>query len=306
MRVAIVDLGTNTFNLLIADVLEKKITVVYADRQVVKLGEKSINENRIADTAFARGIKAFTIIAEIIKQHQPKIIKVLATSAIREASNGKDFVAEIKKLTGIDSTIISGEEEAGFIYLGNRLAVEMDEEAHLIMDIGGGSTEFIIANNKTVFWKQSYKLGVARLLEKFNPENPIGKETIQNINDYLNQSLQSLSIELKKHKINCLIGSAGAFETVVDMIGKENSASGKSCYQIDLDDYTNISKKTIHSTATERESMSGLIPMRRDMIVLSYLLIDFVVQHAAIKQIKVSTYSLKEGALFEIINANNC
>jgi exopolyphosphatase/guanosine-5'-triphosphate,3'-diphosphate pyrophosphatase len=306
MRVAIVDLGTNTFNLLIADVAGEKIDVVYAGREVVKLGEKSINENRIADTAFARGIKAFTNIAEIVKMYQPLQIKVLATSAIREAENGPDFVAEIKKLTGMDTSVISGDREAELIYLGNRLAVPLTDDPHLIMDIGGGSTEFIIANNKTIFFKQSYKLGVARLLEKFNPENPIGNGTIQKINDYLSEQLQSLTEEIKKHKVDCLIGSAGAFETVVDMIGKENSASGKSCYQIELDDYTQTSKKTVHSTLSERERMSGLIPMRRDMIVLSYLLIDFVVQHTGIKQLKISTYSLKEGALFEIINANNC
>ena len=306
MRIAIVDLGTNTFNLLIADVLKNKITVVHAGREVVKLGEKSINENKIADVAFERGIKAFLIHAEIIKKHKPEIIKVLATSAIREAANGGDFVAEVKRLTGIDITIISGEKEAELIYLGNRLAVELDDEAHLIMDIGGGSTEFIIANNKTVFWKQSYKLGVARLLEKFQPEDPASKETIQSIDDYLKESLQSLLSELKKHKITCLVGSAGAFETVVDMIGKDTSVSGKSCYEIGLNDYNAISKKTVHSTMKEREEMPGLIPMRRDMIVLSYLLIDFVVQHASIKQLKVSTYSLKEGALFEIMTANNC
>lgn len=306
MRVAIVDLGTNTFNLLIADTSGEKIKVVYSGREVVKLGEKSINQNRIADVAFARGIKAFLNIAELIKQHHPEKIKVLATSAIREAENGLDFVAEIKKLAGIEITIIPGDKEAELIYWGNRLAVELNDEPHLIMDIGGGSTEFIIANNKTVFFKQSYKLGVARLLEKFNPENPINQDTVQNINAYLDQSLQSLHTEIKKHKINCLVGSAGAFETVVDMIGKENSASGKSCYEIDLKDYFQISKKAIYSTAAERELMSGLIPMRRDMIVLSYLLIDFAVQYMGIKQIKISTYSLKEGALFEIINANNC
>jgi exopolyphosphatase/guanosine-5'-triphosphate,3'-diphosphate pyrophosphatase len=306
MRVAIVDLGTNTFNLLIADVIDKKITVVHAGREVVKLGEKSINENRIADAAFERGVKAFSNITAVIKKNQPAVIKVFATSAIREARNGPDFVKDIEKQTGIEISVISGEKEAELIYFGNRLAVEMNEDPHLIMDIGGGSCEFIIANNKTVFWKQSFKMGVARLLEKFKPEDPITKETIQNINDYLKQTLQSLLAEIEKYKINCLVGSAGAFETVVDMIGKENSASGKSCYTVEIKDYTDISKKTIHSTIHAREQMPGLIPMRRDMIVLSYLLMDFIIQHTGVTKIKISTYSLKEGALFEIINANIC
>lgn len=306
MRVAIVDLGTNTFNLLIADTVGEKFNVVYSGREVVKLGEKSINENRISDQAFERGIKAFTRLAEIIKQHQPQEIKALATSAIREAENGVDFANEIKRLTGIEISVISGDKEAELIYQGNRMAVDLNDEPHLIMDIGGGSTEFIIASKNKIFFKQSYKLGVARLLEKFMPENPISEQTKENIRKYLEESLRSLTREIKKYNISTLVGSAGAFETIVDMIGKENSSLGKSAYKISLEDYTSISNKTVHSTIAQREQMAGLIPMRRDMIVLSYLLVDFVVQSAGVKHLLVSTYSLKEGVLYEIINTKNC
>lgn len=306
MRIAIIDLGTNTFNLLIADVQQGNITTIYAGREVVKLGEKSINENRIADAAFERGVKAFSSLHEIIKRYNPEIVKALATSAIREATNGPAFTRKVKELTGIEISTITGDKEAELIYLGNRLAVELNEDPVLIMDIGGGSTEFIIANKREIFWKHSYKLGVARLLEKFNPANPIGNETILQINEYLQQSLGSLTTEIRKYNIHSLVGSAGAFETVVDMIGKESSSSEKNQYHVDLADYHLISSKTIHSTAAERESMPGLIPMRRDMIVLSYLLIDFVVMLAGVKQLLVSTYSLKEGALHEIMVANKC
>ncbi|MGZ3863761.1 MAG: Ppx/GppA phosphatase family protein [Bacteroidia bacterium] len=306
MRVAIIDLGTNTFNLLIADTIGEKFNVVYAGREVVKLGEKSINQNRISEVAFERGVKAFSNIADVVKEHKPHEVKALATSAIREAENGKEFTEHLKNLTGIDITVISGEKEAELICSGNRMAVEFDERPHLIMDIGGGSTEFIIANKNTVFFKQSFKLGVARLLEKFNPEDPISEERQKNINEYLKESLHSLLAAVQKHPVSTLVGSAGAFETVVDMIGRENSSSGKSSYTIELNDYRSISHKTVHSTAAEREQMPGLIPMRRDMIVLSYLLIDFVVNNTGVTQLLVSTYSLKEGALHEVINTKNC
>jgi exopolyphosphatase/guanosine-5'-triphosphate,3'-diphosphate pyrophosphatase len=306
MRAAILDLGTNTFNLLIADVSDGAFNIVHADRQVVKLGEKSINENKIAEAAFQRGLAAFQLHAEAIHHHQPGVVKVLATSAIREAENGHDFMEAVKSRTGLDIEIISGEKEAELIYYGNREAVEMNDEVHLIMDIGGGSTEFIIANSNTIFWKQSFKLGVARLLEKFKPSNPAADGEIKQIKDYLEKELQPLFLQVKKYSPRCLVGSAGAFETVVDMIGKENSTSGKSYFDVDLADYYQISRKTILSTAQEREQMPGLIPMRRDMIVLSYLLIDFVLEQTLLARIKVSTYSLKEGALFEIMHANNC
>ena len=95
----------------------------------------------------------------VILKEKVDTIKAIATSAVREASNKNEFLAEIKKLTGIDINVISGDEEAELIYFGNRMAVDMADETCLIMDIGGGSNEFIIANGSTIFWKQSFKLG---------------------------------------------------------------------------------------------------------------------------------------------------
>lgn len=309
MRVAVVDLGTNTFNLLIADVRGKDFAVVYAGREVVKLGEKSINENHISEAAFERGLGAFAIHANTIKEHNVSKVKAFATSAIREAKNGKEFIQRIKEITGLDVEVINGEREAELIYLGNRQAVDLDEEPHLIMDIGGGSTEFIIADKQKVYWKHSFKLGVARLLEMFQPGDPITPATIEKVNQYLAAQLQPLVEALGKYRANCLVGSSGGFESVVDMIGaffsKELVSATRHCYAVALEDYFTVSKNTIHSTMAQREQMKGLIPMRRDMIVLTYLLIDHVIRTCNITQVKVSTYALKEGALAEFI-ANNC
>ena len=309
MRVAVIDLGTNTFNLLIADVREQDFTVVHAGREVVKLGEKSINENQISDTAYRRGIEAFLNHAKVIREKDASLVRAFATSAIREARNGKEFAEEMRRKTGIEIEVIDGEREAELIYLGNRLAVYMNEEPHLIMDIGGGSTEFIIANHGEVFWKYSFKLGVARLLEKFQPEDPITESTAQKVRAYLREQLRPLAEALKKYPVKCLVGSSGGFESVVDMIaselGREGVRPGKHSYRVDMNDYRVLSNKTVHSTAAERERMSGLIPMRRDMIVLTYLLIDAVVELSGVNDLKVSTYALKEGALAELI-VNNC
>jgi len=309
MRVAIIDLGTNTFNLLIADVRNKEFSVVYAGREVVKLGEKSINENQITGAAFQRGIEAFANHARVIHEHGADLVKALATSAIREALNGAEFCARLKETTGIEIEVINGEREAELIYLGNRLAVPLEDEPHLIMDIGGGSTEFIIASQHKIFWKHSFKLGVARLLEKFRPENPISPVTLEGVNKYLLTELQPLLNALKTYPVNCLVGSSGGFESVVDMVGdffgKEQVVPSKHCYEISLGDYFAVSRNTIHSTYAQREAMKGLIPMRRDMIVLTYLLIDLVVKVSRIQRFRVSTYALKEGALSEFI-VNNC
>lgn len=303
MRAAVLDLGTNTFNILIADVKGNKYETIYSGRQVVKLGEKSINKNIIGENAFQRALIAMELHAEKLRDYKVTKVKAYATSAIREAENGQELISLIKKFSRIEVEVISGDKEAELIYKGNRLAVQMGSEKHLIMDIGGGSTEFIIGNNKKVFWEGSFKLGVARLLEMFRPEDPITEATLKKIHEHIRKNLNSLVVALKKYPVQKLVGSSGAFESIVDMIGKEKIAPGKSNYDIDMDDYFFISEKTIYSTIAEREQMKGLMPMRRDMIVLSYLLINFVLNESGIRQLTLSTYSLKEGGLWEMMHA---
>ena len=297
MRVAIVDMGTNTFSLLIVEIKDSGYKIMHHAKEAVKLGEGGITKNVIAPAAFNRGVKAMQHLHAIILKEKAQTIKAIATSAVREASNKDEFIAEIKKLTGIDIDVVNGDEEAELIYYGNRMAVDMAIETCLIMDIGGGSNEFIIANNTALFWKQSFKLGVARLLEMFNPEDPIQDGTLQSIIAYLQTHLKPLLTEIKKHPVKRLIGSASVFESILQMIGKEDMLEGKTCYEIDIHDYLAISHKTIHSTLQQRIAMPGLIPMRREMIVLSFILIDFILDTTHVKNISLSAYSLKEGAI---------
>src|SRR4051812_26505417 len=173
MKIAIIDLGTNTFNLLVVEVSERGFKEIYGTKLSVKLGEGGINKNYITAKAFERGIDALKKYKKTIRRYKAERVVALATSAIREASNGDKFINRVKVETGISIKKISGNEEAGLIYLGVRKAVKMSDKKSLIMDIGGGSTEFIIADERKIYWKKSFLLGAARLLEKFNPSDPI-------------------------------------------------------------------------------------------------------------------------------------
>jgi len=194
-----------------------------------------------------------------------------------------------------------GDEEADLVYYGNRMAVNMTDKISLIMDIGGGSTEFILANHTTVFWKKSFQLGAARLLDKFKPGDPITEEEIKAFNAYLKMELQPLHEAVKKHVPLELIGSSGAFDSVVDLIGGEFNGSAVSEeqteYHISLEKYKVISEKIIASTLQERYQMPYLIHMRADMMVISTLLIDYVLKEIKLNVFKTSTFSLKEGVI---------
>ncbi|MCD6017475.1 MAG: exopolyphosphatase [Bacteroidetes bacterium] len=302
MIFAIIDLGTNTFNLLIAERLQNStFRKIFNTRISVKLGEGTINDGYIAPAPFQRGIDALKQFQHYLMEFEVEHTYAFATSAIRSASNGPDFVALAKKETGITVTTIDGNEEADLIYHGNRMAVNMNESISLIMDIGGGSTEFILANHTTVFWKQSFLLGAARLMERFSLSDPITREETALFNDYLRQELVPLFEAVKKFKSVELIGSSGAFDSVIDVIAGEFNTGqlneNQTEYAINLEHYFFISEKIKRTNLKDRYHIKGLIDMRVDMIVISVLLIDFILNEFELNAMRVSTFSLKEGVI---------
>ena len=302
MVFAVIDLGTNTFNLLIAERFsDGTFKKIFNTKIAVKLGEGTINAGYIGDVPFQRGVNALKQFQQYLLDHNVEYTYAFATSAIRSASNGQEFVLQAKKIAGMSVSVIDGNEEADLIYYGNRMAVKMNDSISLIMDIGGGSTEFILADHQTIFWKQSFLLGAARLLEKFKLSDPItDSETIE-FNAYLKQELSPLFEAVKQFKPIELIGSSGAFDSVVDIIaGKfdtEELHDANTEYPINLNHYASISSMIKESTLKERYHIKGLIDMRVDMIVISVLLIDFILNELQLTNMRVSTFSLKEGVI---------
>jgi len=306
-RLAVIDCGTNTFNLLIIEFRKGlPYTKLFQTRLAVKLGEHSINNGFISEPAFERGIEALGVYKEYCKHYQADHILAFATSAIRDAGNGRLFVEEIATRFAISIQVIDGNREAELIYFGNREAVALKEEPSLIMDIGGGSNEYIIANKHEILWKGSFNIGAARILEKFKFSDPASSQEILALTHYLSEELQTLSSAVNEFKPFELIGSSGAFDTFIDMIhaqlNGEPLLSDKTEYTLKLSDYTTIASQIKQSTLAERKKMKGLVPMRIDMIVISCVMIDMILNTYQLKNLRVSTYSLKEGALMEYLS----
>lgn len=302
MVFAVIDLGTNTFNLLIGEKLPNNtFKKLFNTKIAVKLGEGTINSGYIADVPFQRGINALKQYQQYILDYNVEKEYAFATSAIRSASNGADFVDQAKKIAKISIEVIDGDEEADLIYYGTKMAVAMTQHISLIMDIGGGSTELILANNTTVFWKKSFLLGAARLLDKLKLSDPVTDSEIIDFNAYLKSELQPLMVAIKQYKPIELIGSSGAFDSVLDLIaGEFNKATisdSQTEYPIALNEYHVISQTIKASTLQDRIQMPYLINMRADMMVISVLLIDFILKEIDLNVFKASTFSLKEGVI---------
>jgi len=307
MRIAVIDLGTNTFNILIVEVAsDKSYSTIFQAKLPVKLGEGGINENMIQPVPFQRGIDALKQHQKTIEQYDVQQVYAFATSAVREAVNGQEFVEKLKMETGFEVQVIDGDREAEFIYYGVREAAELSDENSLIIDIGGGSTEFIIANKNKIFWKQSFLLGAARLLERFNPSDPITDKQIAEINTYLKEQLQPLFEAVQKYPVTELIGSSGSFDSLAEMIAHRfytpEILDGKTEYTFNLDDCAAVYDIILKSTREERLKMKGLVEMRVDMIVISSIIVYFVLTSFEIKNMRLSTYALKEGVIHQLLD----
>ncbi|MBG6236336.1 exopolyphosphatase/guanosine-5'-triphosphate,3'-diphosphate pyrophosphatase [Pedobacter sp. CAN_A7] len=300
MKAGVIDMGTNTFHLIIADLSHGEVDITYKTNIPVKLGEGRLNDNIIIPEAFERGLQALTQFSETLKEQQVQVVKATATSAVRNASNGPAFVQAVKERTGIDIEVISGDIEANYIFKGVQ-ATGVITDTTLIMDIGGGSTEFILCDTKQLLWKKSYDLGAARLLQAYFKSDPISEANQSAIIQHVDQQIKELKEACQLHQPKVLVGSAGAFETFALLLQKGVDLKSLAWAPLSLPGYQQLSAQLIASTHAQRAQMEDLIPLRVDMIVIAALLTDYVLKTFAIPELRLSTYDLKMGVLHTLL-----
>lgn len=305
-RVAVMDLGTNTFHLLIVEGQPNDLKELRHDHVAVKLGEGGINKGLIQPEAFERGLNTMKTFQQYIEYFDVKEVKAIATSAMRSAANGKDFMQQVKAETGITIETINGDNEASYIFYGVKASDILGEKNSLILDIGGGSIEFIIANESQIFWKQSYEIGAARLMDKFHQTDPIPEDSITALQQYLDEVLESFYTAAQKYHIENLVGSSGAFETFAELAerAKGNNFDLKTLksYRFDKPDLLKLTDKLILSNHQQRADNPYIIPVRVDMIVVASIVTRHLMKKLKINNICMSAYSLKEGVLAEILS----
>jgi len=297
VKYGVIDLGTNTFHLLIVQKQNGQLKELFRERIFVKLAEDGIH--KIGPKPYQRGLDCLSRYQKILQEQQVSKVEAIGTAALRRASNGSQFIADVKNKTGIKIEVISGDREAQLIHRGVCLAVPLSHHKGLIMDIGGGSVEFIIANQEKVFWAQSFPIGVAILFRDFHQQDPISTEEVQILDQHLQLILQALAEELKKHRIQYLIGASGTFDVLETFLGQKKAAALFS--EVNVKDFIPLKDHFISTSLAERYEMTQLPASRAEMIIVALLLIDFVLNLAHPSQIITSAYAMKEGMLSEMI-----
>lgn len=296
---AIIDLGTNTFHLLI---VKGKNKILSKTSMAAKLGMGGIQQGLITPEGIQRGIKVLTEFRKVIDQYAIPAERIFAfgTSALRSASNRDEVLDAFKKEVNIEVEVISGDREAELIYQGVSQAVKI-ERSSVIVDIGGGSVEFIICNANGLLWKQSFEIGGQRLMDQFFTADPIPSSTINRMDDYFREKLLPLANACHQYSPEVLVGSSGSFDTLNNMYHFETTGKGTPENQVGfeypLEAFIRAYEQFLTKNRDERMAIPGMVELRVDMIVVASCLIRYLIQNFNLREIKISKYAMKEGIL---------
>jgi len=296
IRRAIIDIGTNTAHLLIGDIRDGKLHVLTKKRHYTFLGEGGLEE--IKEDAMDRLKHALQDFDKILADYQCSKIHVIATEGLRSASNSGDVTSIIEEIYKWSYTIISGDQEATYIHQGASQVIQDPDKAVLIMDIGGGSVEFILMNNGTITYQASHPIGISRLYDKYHQSDPISEDEIYSLYEDLDQELTDLWSEVTMmEKSPQLVGCAGTFEVLLDP--EDLSNMKVKAKEVDILRLQSLLSSVVHKSIDEREIVPDLPSERANYIVVALLLMNYMIKKLSATTLVVSKYALKEGAVMD-------
>lgn len=301
---AALDLGTNTFQIAVAD-KTRQAKLRYTEKVGVKLGRGGMNKRQILPASVEAAVKTLVHFQQVLASFglKPADCLTVGTSAFRNAENAPEVVGLIAQNTGFLVQIIDGEKEAELIFEGVKASGALQRHKHnLIMDIGGGSVEFILCKGLQPLWKKSFETGGLRLMEKAGFPDPLISEEQKKLSEYLRMEWKPLWAKLEGLYPIELIGCSGAFETFGTLhLASENKHSESqlpSAFRIPVRSFHAIKQKLYSCSLEKRLALIGMEPIRAEMIPYAALMIDLVLEYIPAQYFSASTFSLKEGILF--------
>jgi exopolyphosphatase/guanosine-5'-triphosphate,3'-diphosphate pyrophosphatase len=305
---AAIDIGTNSFHLIVVKIGDKgSFKIITRDKEVVRLGKSSSDMKYISADAVYRAVitlKRFKLICDSYNAE----IRAVATSAVREALNGEDFISEVFYKTGIKIEIISGYEEARLIYMGVLQSLPVFRNKILLIDIGGGSTEMLVGEKGEVIYANSTKIGTVRLTERFFPDKKFTPDAVEEAKVYARSLLFPVLRRIKEYSYDTVVGSSGTISTIGSIIHFLNNPETEddsflNNYIYDRDSLFRIAKKITRCLNVRQiEEIKGLDAQRADIITAGVIILEQIFNGLDINRITVSNYALREGIILDTID----
>lgn len=302
--VAALDIGTNSFHLVVAKPVPGGFEVVTREKDVVRLGHGGGDMKELTDEAIERGVRSLTRMAEIASSHEAEV-RAVATSAVREAKNRSDFIKQVRKATGIEIEVISGVEEARLIHLGVVNAIGIHDRSMFVCDIGGGSTEVVVGLDDEVLFARSFKLGAVRLTDRFFASTTLHPSAIPSCRSFIRSTLSVVAPEVHELGFEAVATSSGTAETIAKMIQLARGIpepKSMNRFEFTADEVRAVVTSLQRvPTIDERVKRFGLEPNRADIILAGALILEGIVDTFGLKTLMFSDYALREGLLLDTL-----
>jgi exopolyphosphatase / guanosine-5'-triphosphate,3'-diphosphate pyrophosphatase len=308
MRLAAIDVGSNSVHMVIADASrEGHFEVVDRVKEMVRLGRRSFTTGKLTDESMDRTVRALAHFQRLVHVRRVDRMRAVATSAVREASNRVQFIRRLRRETGIAVEVISGKEEANLIYQAARHALGLEGGPYLLVDVGGGSVELVLVKDSRPLWMRSVKLGAARLTERFLADDPPTLAQRKRLESHLESEIGDLMRMARRAGVARAIGTSGTINMIVAMarasgseeFGRLHGATASAA------EVKHLSRKLLEASAAMRADLPGMDAKRADQIAAAGMLADFVLTRSGAPELAACTWALREGLLLGLSRASN-
>ncbi len=306
--IAAIDIGTNSVHMVIVRIVTSlpAFTIIAREKETVRLGDRDPQTGNLTSEAITRAIGALKRCQEVAKSLNAHQILAVATSAVREAPNGHEFVRSIETELGLAVNIISGQEEARRIYLGVLSGVEFNNTPHLIIDIGGGSTELILGDSDEPRTLSSTKIGAVRLTAEFVPKNPVSDRELIYLQAFVRGQLERATDEIKANlrsgETPKLVGTSGTIETLAAILNTDKSGQIPDRihgFEIRLPELRNLIHRLRRMTVAERTTIEGMSERRAEIIIAGAVILQEAMAMLGMQSLSVCERSLREGVIVD-------
>ncbi|HUR33383.1 MAG TPA: Ppx/GppA phosphatase family protein [Vicinamibacterales bacterium] len=305
MRLAAIDIGTNSLHMIVVRVRpDLSFEIIDREKDMVRLGAGGLDGRALVPKAMQAALQTLSRFRRLAESHQVELIEAVATSAVREAENGGEFLKAIVEQTGIRARIISGAEEARLIHLAAAYGLGLTDEVGVTVDIGGGSVEITHGTGPTLATGLSFKLGVIRLTERFVKSDPISPRDERRMVRHIETELKSYLKKITEAGFDRVIGTSGSILSVGTIAATEEDGvvpTGIRNRRISAKQMHRVRKALCAINLQKRLLVPGLEPRRADIAIAGSVLIDVILKRLGADEITLCDMSLREGIVLDYI-----
>ncbi|RNC90523.1 MAG: Ppx/GppA family phosphatase [Synechococcus sp. YX04-3] len=306
-RVAAIDIGTNSTHLLVAsvDTTLGTFSIEQAEKSTTRLGERDPDSGELTSAGMQRGYETLRRFRDLATSHDVEQIVTAATSAVREAPNGREFLQSIQDGLGMDVDLVSGPEEARLIYLGVLSGMSFGDRPHLLLDIGGGSTELILADGRDARALTSTRVGAVRLQRDFVKDDPIPPQRRSFLQAFIQGSLEpavdKVHRRIKPGEIPVLVATSGTAMAIGALAASEDDRPPLKLhgYRVSRQRLDRVVEKLVTMTPEQRRDLSPINDRRAEIIVPGALILQTTMQMLGVDELVLSERALREGLIVD-------